>query len=203
MRLLIIQVLIGSSLYCSVDNHSFEDERKKEQSLILLATSFASTSGAVETPGLSSQVDTPNSTKRRSAFSSNLSPLDLGATLEQDSEVLELESKIEMLQVTCATACELGQELLFFKKENPTKNARAVQLIERFHNKIAAPLREFFKNESGEFNKIPYDEFLEDCLPHMCDDLQNTPLRLPNETKRRKQPKRRSVFEESDSECES
>lgn len=178
---------LDSPLKGSMPNHSFVREKreykKRELSILeqigddselttakLVAETFGLTPLS-QTPSSAKLSQTPSSTKsRKSNLSLSLSPLDCRTKQEDDPMVLELERKIREFDVTRASAVWLGNQLRKFRQNNPAKNLVAVSLIEKLHNRVAFPLREYFMDEKALFDKNTYNDFLENCLPCACDD---------------------------------
>lgn len=166
---------------------------------------------AVETPVTKSSGSTPNSAKQRRSGVSSLSLNSVGSCFSKEMSIdaQVLERKICDFDMTPASAHYLGTKLLAFKEKN---SEEAIHLIELLHNKAAAPLKGYFKDENGEFNKAAYNDFLEKSLPRICDAIQETPLiKVGNKSAGSSltgsafevgRTRKRSVFEDSEDEAE-
>lgn len=154
--------------------------KKPEQRLISLSTTLQ----IAQTQTTPDQL-TPSSTKqRKSAFSLlSLPRIDPVALKEPSAEAKELLRKINEFHITPSSAYWLGKKLLAFKENNVEERPFALYLIESLHNRVAAPLKGYFKDEAGEFNRHAYNIFLEKSLPHIGDAVQETPLtRMANKS---------------------
>lgn len=133
---------------------------------------------SIENTGVKSSESTPSSTKqRRSTFLSlSLLSVESSSLKEPSQEAKELERKIYDFDITPGSAYWLGKKLLAFKEKNVEERVFAQRLIELLHNRVAAPLKGYFKKENNDFDKHAYNTFLEKSLPRIGDGPQETPL---------------------------
>lgn len=200
-QLNVLVYLFSASLNCSFGQDMKECEKVVLEERVFGGDDFISDVSSIKTPStnLSSLSSPPVSYKRQKP---SLSPLllpkaVLSDSLQKNKEMEDLKRKINTFEINPRNAYLLGCQLLDMKKSCSEQSCFISELIVQLHNRVAMPLRDFFKNEKNEFDCEGYNNFLEKSLPRASDNIQETPLIEPNMNKMDHNPKRekKSVFD--------
>lgn len=134
----------------------------------------------------------PLSLNSGGSFGVSVTPKTQNVSPENDSRVATLREAITHLVVTPDSAYQLGCQL----KDAKVSEEERIRLLEEFHNRVGRPLRGSFRNADGGLDKQAYNDFLEQSLPRINGQPQQTPLVPPVELSSESKKRGASVFED-------